>query len=320
MILAPKTRRIWQIAACLLSTLFLSAACSRGPASPPVTNAVPTPASIASPTPNISPTQTQPVNSDRKEPGSYTNPIGMAFVEIGPGAFDMGAPDGENGRSASDGPVHRVEIGYSFLMGKFEVTQDQYQKVMGINPSKIDDCLGDEPCSVGANIPVENVSWNDAKKFVEKLSAKDPKYQYRLPSESEWEFGCRAGSTTIFSYGDSLGSDQANFDGRSPYGSAAAGVYKKKAVPVGSYQPNKFGLYDMHGNVSEWVEDYFHDDYSSTPTDGKAMETKGRLGGRVSRGGGYLMSGRHQRCASRKGDSAEFSPVSGGFRVVAVAR
>lgn len=240
----------------------------------------------------------------------------MKFRKIGPGTFSMGAPDSEAGRLKWEGPVHAVSIDYSFLLGTHEVTQEQYQKIVGNNPSAAD-CDG---CAVARNNPVENVSWNDAKLFVDKLNSQDPKYSYRLPSESEWEFGCRAGTTTVFSFGDQLGSDQANFDGRSPYGSAAVGPYKEKSVAVGNYRPNAWGLYDMHGNVSEWVEDYFHDDYSSTPTNGKPMLTKGRLGGRVSRGGGYLVGGKHLRCSSRQGNSADFSPVSGGFRVVALPK
>lgn len=263
--------------------------------------------------------QSSPAPDPEKANADYTNPIGMMFMKIGPGTFSMGAPENEVGRFKWDGSVHPVSIGYSFLMGKFEVTQEQYQKVTGTNPSEIDDCKV-ASCAVGPNNPVENVSWNDAKAFVEKLSRMDDKYNYRLPSESEWEFGCRAGTTTVFAFGDQLGSDQANFDGRSPYGSAPVGPYKERSVSVGSYRPNAWGLYDMHGNVSEWVEDYFHDDYRATPTDGKAMLKKGSLGGRVIRNGGYLVSGRFLRCSRREGGAADFSPVSGGFRIVAIAK
>lgn len=240
----------------------------------------------------------------------YTNPIGMMFMKIGPGAFQMGAPDGEKDSSKEEGPVHLVTIGYSLLMGKYEVTQEEYEKVMGNNPSDQD---------LHPKNPVENVDWDQAKAFVKKLSGIDPKYRYRLPSESEWEFGCRAGTTTVFAFGDKLGSDQANFDGGSPYGSAPVGPYRKKAVTVGSFLPNAWGLYDMHGNAAEWVEDYYRDDYTSTPTDGAAVITKDKFNARINRGGMYLSGGLHVRCASRHSNHGDVS-AGVGFRVVAIAK
>jgi formylglycine-generating enzyme required for sulfatase activity len=186
--------------------------------------------------------------------------------------------------------VHQVTISKSFYMGKYPVTQAQWQAVMGTNPSYFKNC---DQC------PVENVSWNDAQEFIRKLNALNDGHTYRLPSEAEWEYACRAGTTTAFSFGDSLSSTQANFDGEYPYGNASKGEYKQKTVPVGSYQPNAFGLYDMHGNVWEWCEDIYADSYEGLPTDGSANMSKGDSSLRVLRGGGWFNYGWLLRSADR---------------------
>ena len=222
----------------------------------------------------------------------------------------MGSTNG----GADEKPVHQVTISYSFYMGKYEVTQAQWQSVMGSNPSYFKDC---------GNCPVEQVSWDDAQAFIRKLNQMNDGYAYRLPTEAEWEYACRAGTTTEFAFGDSLSSDQANFDGNYPYGGAAklqsgAGVYRQKTTPVGSFQPNAFGLFDMHGNVLEWCEDWYHETYYGAPTDGSAWLSGGEQKYRVLRGGSWYGNATYLRSAYRNWyyPGSRFDPY--GFRVVAV--
>src|SRR5205823_8267237 len=138
--------------------------------------------------------------------------------------------------------------------------------------------------------------------------------------EAEWEYACRAGTTTAFSFGDSLSSEQANFDGNYPYGGAPKGVYRQKTVAVGSFQPNGFGLYDMHGNVWEWCEDWYHDSYNGAPTDGSAWLSGGEQKYRVLRGGSWGYHAYYLRSAGRNGYTPAFRDDTYGFRVVASAR
>ncbi len=230
------------------------------------------------------------------------NSIGMEFVKISKGSFMMGSEDGDT----DEVPVRQVKIGKDFYLGKYEVTQAEYEKVMGKNPSHFKNC---------PKCPVEKVSWDDAQKFIKKLNEKN-EGTYRLPTEAEWEYACRAGTTTEFVFGHTLSSDQANFDGNYPHGSAGKGKYLKKTTEVGSYQPNGWGLYDMHGNVWEWVEDIHSGDYKDLPTDGSANLTKGDVARRVFRGGSWLVSGSNLRCASRDRNTPSVSSHSIGFRVV----
>jgi formylglycine-generating enzyme required for sulfatase activity len=144
-------------------------------------------------------------------------------------------------------------------MKKFEVTQEQYQQIMGSNPSNFK----------GAKRPVEKVSWNDAVEFCKKLSQKT-RHKYRLPSEAEWEYACRAGTTTPFHFGETITTELTNYDGDYTYASGLKGKYRKQTTEVGTFPPNAFGLYDMHGNVWEWCQDTWHDSYKGAPTDGSA--------------------------------------------------
>jgi formylglycine-generating enzyme required for sulfatase activity/serine/threonine protein kinase len=264
---------------------------------------------------------------DKTHTANLPNGVKPEMVLIPAGSFMMGSSDEEvqaafeeakrSYSSASldwftrEKPKHRVTISKPFYMGKFEVTQAQWQAVMGTNPSYFKNC---DQC------PVENVSWNDAQEFIRKLNALNDGHTYRLPSEAEWEYACRAGTTTAFSFGDSLSSTQANFDGNYPYGNASKGEYKRKTVPVGSYQPNAFGLYDMHGNVWEWCEDVYADSYEGLPTGGSANMSKGDSGYRVLRGGSWGVSGWGLRSAVRLRVSAVVRNNNIGFRVVASAR
>jgi len=228
----------------------------------------------------------------------------LDMVAIPGGSFVMGSPDTEAGRSSYEGPQATVNIP-AFFMGKYEVTQEQYQVVMGNNPSYSD--------FKGAKRPVENVSWNDAVEFCRKLSQKTGK-TYRLPSEAEWEYACRAGTTTPFYFGETITPDLVNYDGNYPYARAPKGLYRQQTTDVGSFPPNPFGLYDMHGNVWEWCSDRWHDNYNGAPTDGSSWET-GTDNNRVLRGGSWLNNAVYCRSADRRYLSAVNRWRDRGFRV-----
>lgn len=245
------------------------------------------------------------------------NSLGMEFVWIPPGNFTMGAPTSEMESSVTEkqrkldqGPQRRVTIKSGFWLGRFEVTQGQWQLLKGTTPSSFTKC--------GADCPVENVSWNDVKDFISRLNAKSDGFVYSLPTEAEWEYAARAGTTTVFAFGDSLSSTQANFNGEFPYGNAPKGPYLKMTVKVGSYKPNAWGLYDMHGNVGEWVEDWYTDSYAGLPTDGSANLTTGKKEYKVIRGGSWVNRGNFLRSAVRFTNTPDgrYGGIT-GFRVVA---
>ena len=207
-------------------------------------------------------------------------------------------------------PVHEVTISYSFYMGKYEVTQAQWRALMGANPSE----------AVGDELPVERVKWSAAQEFLRRLNAKNDGYIYRLPSEAEWEYACRAGTTSAFAFGPSLSSSLANFDGGQPYGGAPQGMNREKTTPVGSFSPNAWGLYDMHGNVFEWCEDRYHDSYEGAPSDGSPWTRGGVSEWRVLRGGSFFDDARALRSASRERLYLDICDPFIGLRVVALAR
>jgi formylglycine-generating enzyme required for sulfatase activity len=226
--------------------------------------------------------------------------VSMKLVLIPAGKFLMGSPKTEEKRDSDDGQ-HPVTISKAFYLGTTEVTQKQYQAVMGSNPSTLK----------GDDLPVEKVSWNDAVEFCKKLSQKEGK-AYRLPTEAEWEYACRAGTSTPFHTGATISTDQANYDGKYTYGNGVKGVSRQKAVAVGSFKPNPWGLYDMHGNVFEWCSDW----YGKYPQ-GEATDPTGPKQGalRVLRGG----SARDVPAACRSAHRSKNSPNGRynliGFRV-----
>jgi formylglycine-generating enzyme required for sulfatase activity len=259
--------------------------------------------------------------SARYETENLGNGVTLDMVQIPSGTFMMGAPENEERRSDDEGPQHRVTVA-AFWMGKYPITQAQWQAIMGNNPARYK----------GDNRPVENVTWHDAVEFCQKLSEKAGK-EYRLPSEAEWEYACRAGTTTPFYFGDTITPDLANYDGNYTYADGPKGVYRNETTDVGSFPPNAFGLYDMHGNVWEWCADLWHDSYNGAPTDGSAwLEEKSKKwtlanlfakkeaeSRRLLRGGSFSLNPLSCRSAIRRRDSSGNRFYGRGFRVVSVA-
>ena len=261
-----------------------------------------------------------PEGPEQKEIGYYTNSIGMKLVLVPAGEFMMGGdePPGEVVRKCntadakaewfqSEQPQHRVRITRPFLMGACEVTQAQYENIIGTNPA---DFKGD-------NNPVEQVSWTDATEFCRRISQKEG-VEYRLPSEAEWEYACRAGSSTPFYTGATISTGQANYDGNYTYGSGAKGESRGRTIAVGSFPPNGFGLYDMHGNVWEWCQDWYGADYyGSSPESDPPGPSAGAA--RVVRGGSWVINPKYCRAAGRGGYGPSDRGRSVGFRVAGAA-
>ncbi len=253
-------------------------------------------------------------------PKEFTNSVGMKLVLAPAGEFLMGSPIAEADRDVDEFP-HKVELTRPFYVGAHEVTQEQYEKVMGKNPSQFDASKGGAP-----NFPVEFVSWDDAKEFCRRLGERREEKlagrTYDLPTEAQWEYACRAGTTTAFHFGNRLTSDLANFDGNAPYGTdQKGGRYLGRTTKVGSYDPNAWGLYDMHGNVREWCRDWFDENYykdgarqdPTGPKDGKDRNT------RVLRGGAWTSNGKLCRSAFRNRTYPTSRNDFIGFRVVLTA-
>jgi formylglycine-generating enzyme required for sulfatase activity len=232
------------------------------------------------------------------------NGIKLEMVAIPGGEFMRGAPATEESSRDNERPQHRVKVP-SFYMGRYTVTQAQYEALMGENPS----------VSKGKDLPVENVSWTEAQDFCRRLT-KRSKGQYSLPSEAQWEYACRAGTTTPFYFGGTIGTDVANYNGNYTYGDGIKGKYLCKTTPVGSFDvANDFGLSDMHGNLWEWCEDTWHNDYSNAPTDGTAWAER-NLSDHVLRGGSWLNYPINCRSANRIRDVTVYQLFNFGFRVV----
>jgi len=229
------------------------------------------------------------------------NGITLEMVQIPGGSFMMGSPESEQGRNNNESPQHQVNVP-GFSMGKFVVTQEQYQQIMGNNPSSFSGAERSvkqvsQSSFSGAKRPVEQVSWNNAVEFCQKLSQKTGR-EYRLPSEAEWEYACRAGTTTPFHFGETITTELANYNGTVNYASEPKGKYRQETTEVGSFPPNSFGLYDMHGNVWEWCQDDWHDNYVNAPKNGNAWTSQSG-NGNVLRGGSWINVPQNCRSASR---------------------
>jgi formylglycine-generating enzyme required for sulfatase activity len=214
------------------------------------------------------------------------------MVVIPAGSFEMGSNE-----SAYEQPVHRVNV-QSFLLGKTEVTQGQWKAVMGSNPSSFSHC--------GDDCPVETVNWDQAQEFARRLSQKTGK-AYRLPSEAEWEYAARAGSSTNWSFGD-------NENQLGDYAWYRTNI-RFKTQRVAQKRPNAFGLFDMHGNVEEWVEDCWHDNYNGAPTDGSAWTTACSSTARVLRGGSWVDNAPSLRSANRYRVTPDYRNSGNGLRL-----
>ena len=236
------------------------------------------------------------------------NGIKLTMVKIPAGKFMMGSPNTEKERENEESPQHQVSIP-GFYLAKTLVTQAVWQNIMGNNPSHF---KGND------QLPVDSVSWLDAMDFCEKLSQKTGR-AYRLPSEAEWEYACRAGTSTPFAFGETITPNVANYNGNFVYAGAAKGVYRSKTTPVGTFPANLFGLYDMHGNLWEWCLDEWADSYNGAPVDGSPrgnIISRDKNQQRLLRGGSWINDPRNCRSADRHRWSADFRDKSFGFRIV----
>jgi formylglycine-generating enzyme required for sulfatase activity len=242
-----------------------------------------------------------------------TNSIGMKLVLIPAGEFIMGSPENQTDRD--DGETqHRVRITKPYYLGMYEVTQAEYEQVMGTNPSSFTSVSGQDT----NRFPVEQVSWEDTMEFCRKLSAMSAEQSggrvYRLPTEAEWEYACRAGTMMPFHFGSQLNGREANCDGNNPYGTTK-GTFLQRPTTVGSYGANGFGLYDMHGNVWEWCPDWYDSRYySDSPTDDPTGPTTAGST-RVIRGGGWNGDAGGCRAACRARAIANWPGHNLGFRL-----
>jgi formylglycine-generating enzyme required for sulfatase activity len=227
----------------------------------------------------------------------------MRFVLIPAGGFIMGSPSDEPEREQEE-IQHDVTGLESFFLGQYEVTQKEWQKVMGSKPSFFLEC--------GPECPVEGVNFFEVMDFIKRLNDLSGE-SFRLPTEAEWEYACRAGSLTPFSTGDNLTTDQANYDGRYPYSGHSKSLYRASPTPVGSFPPNGWGLHDMHGNVWEWTSDW-HCTYPNESNGNPASVCNSEL--KVIRGGSWYFGADSARCALRYTHRPQDKGFSIGFRLV----
>jgi formylglycine-generating enzyme required for sulfatase activity len=259
--------------------------------------------------------------------------LGMEFVPISPGTFIMGSPENEEDRW-DDETQHKVTLTQGVYMGVTQVTVGQFRRFV-----KATGYRTEAETDGGAYIwtgekwekkagrywdnpgfdqtdehPVTCVSWNDVQDFIKKLNQRESQYNYRLPTEAEWEYAARAGTTTPFGFGETLDTDQANYDGNYPYAGGPRGIYRKKTTPVKNFSPNAWGLYDMHGNVWEWCQDWYGDYPSGSVTDPQGPQSGDD---RVLRGGSWLNFARLCRSAYRNWRTPDDRRSANGFRLVA---
>jgi len=257
------------------------------------------------------------IGREVKQGRYFTEDLGggasIDMVAIPAGKFIMGAPETEQKAYPDEGPQHEVTL-KRFYMSKFEVTQADWRAVAA-QPKVTRDLAPDPSKFKGDNLPVENISWEEAVEFCARLSKKSARV-YHLPSESEWEYAARAGSTTAFAFGKTVTAELANYDGTANYGLAPIGVSRERTVAVGSLGvANDFGLYDVHGNVREWCAGEYHANYQGAPADGSPWLTAGDIKHRVTRGGGWDSFAVDCRSANRLSYSQDGRRANIGFRL-----
>ncbi len=245
----------------------------------------------------------------------------MNMVLIMGGSFLMGSPDTEIDRRENESPQHQVTVP-SFFMSEFLITQAHWATVAQWPKVKID--LEISPANFkGTDRPIEKINWFEAIEFCQRFSQHTGRI-YRLPTEAEWEYACRADSTTPFHFGDTITTDLANYRGTDheeyqwsgSYDQGSKGVYRRETTPVDSFSPNAFGLYDMHGNLWEWCQDDYSDNYNVTPVDGSAWVSKENSGLKILRSGSWGDIPRFCRSAIRLSLNPGLRDIDVGFRVV----
>jgi len=230
--------------------------------------------------------------------------VTMEFVRIPTGSFLMGAPEGEKEAAEDEKPQRRVEFSRAFYLGKYEVTQAEYRAITGDSPSHFK----------GDLLPVENVSWDDAVAFCDKMTTKTGR-KVALPTEAQWEYACRAGTTTPFHFGPELTGQLANCNGNFPYGTNAKGKYRETTVEGNTFLANRWGLYNMHGNVYEWCQDYYGP-YDKLSNEQNPVQLSIQHGDhRVLRGGCWRFEAHFCRAANRDWNLPTFRLNILGFRV-----
>ena len=246
----------------------------------------------------------------------YMGTVGLEMIRIPGGSFMMGSLEEELGHQDDEGPQHEVTVPI-FAIGRYPVTQAQWRAVAQMKQVEIP--LEEDPAEFkGPQNPVEQVSWEEAVEFCQRLT-RHTGWEYRLPSEAEWEYACRAATTTPFHFGETLTVEVAKYDASEPYGDGPKGEYQRGTTPVGSFPSNAFGLSDMHGNVLEWCADHFHGSYEDAPTDGSAWIEGGDAELRILRGGSWSSDPRFCRSAFRNSFRPAARFLNIGFRVVCVA-
>jgi formylglycine-generating enzyme required for sulfatase activity len=288
----------------------------------------------------------EPLQRDALLPGATAEaaaPLTLTLIEIPAGSFLMGSPPEEPGRSDDEGPQHEVTL-ESFFMSQTPITQAQWREVAGWQPLPAErwgQDLNPDPSHFynregqaegevrlfeaeanTDNRPVENVSWLDAREFCNRLSQRTGR-TYSLPSEAQWEYACRAGTTTPFHFGDTISPELANYRGDVAYADGPQGVYREQTTPVAMFPANAWGLHDMHANVWEWCLDEWHDSYEGAPTDGRAWvdaaegeKSKESVKTKLLRGGSWLSFPGFCRSAFRFHGRPVYADDYVGFRVV----
>jgi formylglycine-generating enzyme required for sulfatase activity/tRNA A-37 threonylcarbamoyl transferase component Bud32 len=251
----------------------------------------------------------EPVATSRKtvlRSGSFWRGknVELEMLFVPDGDFLMGAPPAEVSSLAHEKPQHQVQI-QSFHMSKFPITQAQYLSVMGRNPAKFS----------GERRPVERVSWHDAVEFCDRLSSQSDRF-YRLPTEAEWEYACRAQTTSAFYFGENIYANLANYNNSAATSKFKSNLVRQETSAVDIFPANNFGLHDLHGNVWEWCADHYHADYVGAPTDGDVWSAEKNRDHRVLRGGAWGCSARECRSAARHRELATNRSNKIGFRVV----